>query len=49
MKVLRNLIFIALLGFVSPPLAANSRTSDTSSIVAGHARFEFLTASLVRM
>jgi alpha-glucosidase (family GH31 glycosyl hydrolase) len=50
MKVFRSMILIALVGFVSTPLASYARTQNTTTtIVAGNARFEFLTPSLVRM
>ena len=34
---------------VSQALAGNPRTESTTQVIAGHARFEFLTPSLVRM
>ena len=49
MNVFRNMLVIALVGFVSAPLVSYARTQNTSIIVAGNARFEFLTPSLVRM
>jgi alpha-glucosidase (family GH31 glycosyl hydrolase) len=50
MKVFRCMILVALFGFVSTPLVALARMqSSTTVVVAGHARFEFLTPSLVRM
>jgi alpha-glucosidase (family GH31 glycosyl hydrolase) len=49
MKVFRNMILVALVGFVSTPLSLYARTQSTSTVVAGDARFQFLTPSLVRM
>jgi alpha-glucosidase (family GH31 glycosyl hydrolase) len=49
MKVCRSMILFALVGFASTPLASYAQTSNTRIIVAGNARFEFLTPSLVRM
>ncbi|GGA32173.1 TIM-barrel domain-containing protein [Dyella nitratireducens] len=49
MKVFRSMLLMALVGFVSTPLVSYARTQNTTTIVAGNARFEFLTASLVRM
>jgi len=43
------MMLFALAGFVSTPLALYAQTQDTRIIIAGHARFEFLTPSLVRM
>lgn len=39
---------IALVGFVSTPLISHARTPATTTIVAGNARFQFLTPALVR-
>jgi alpha-glucosidase (family GH31 glycosyl hydrolase) len=49
MNMCRSMILFALIGFISPPLALHAQVRNTSSIVAGHARFQFLTPSLVRM
>ncbi|HUA79599.1 MAG TPA: TIM-barrel domain-containing protein, partial [Dyella sp.] len=49
MKAFGCTILAAFVGFVFTPLAAHARTSNTATIVAGDARFEFLTPSLVRM
>ena len=50
MNVFRRMLLIALAGLVSAPLVSHARTPNTTTaIVAGHARFEFLTPSLVRM
>lgn len=49
MNVFRCLILVALIGFMSAPLVSHARTPNTSVVVAGDARFEFLTPSLVRM
>ncbi|GLQ52006.1 TIM-barrel domain-containing protein [Dyella flava] len=49
MKVFRSILLFALVGFVSAPLASYAQTQSTSIVIAGDARFEFLTPSLVRM
>lgn len=49
MNMFRRMLLIALVGFVSTPLVSLARTQSTSIVVAGNARFEFLTSSLVRM
>lgn len=49
MRCFRRMLLVALTGFVSLPLVVNADTPSTSAVVAGHARFEFLTPSLVRM
>lgn len=49
MNVFRRMLLIALIGFVSAPPVSHARTQNTASIVAGNARFEFLTPSLLRM
>jgi alpha-glucosidase (family GH31 glycosyl hydrolase) len=46
MKWPHSLVLVALFSLVWMPLA---QAQDTSTVVAGHARFEFLTPSLVRM
>jgi alpha-glucosidase (family GH31 glycosyl hydrolase) len=49
MNVFHRMLLIALVGFVSTPLVSHARTQNTTAIVAGNARFEFLTPSLLRM
>lgn len=49
MNTFRRMLFVTLAGFVAAPLVAHARPQHTTTIVAGDARFEFLTASLVRM
>ncbi|WP_333679969.1 hypothetical protein [Dyella sp.] len=49
MNMVRRMLLITLVGFVSTPLVSHARTQGTTTIVAGNARFEFLTPSLLRM
>ncbi|RDS81733.1 DUF5110 domain-containing protein [Dyella monticola] len=49
MKRFRCLILVAFAAFVSTPLVAYTQTQSTTTVVAGDARFQFLTPSLVRM
>jgi len=49
MNMLRCVLLVGLFSFVSAPQVSFARTQHTSTVVAGNARFEFLTSSLVRM
>lgn len=49
MTFFRNAVLVTLTGFVLTPFAVHAGPPHTSTIVAGDARFEFLTPSLVRM
>ena len=49
MNRLRSMVFVALVGFVSAPISSYAGTQGTTTVVAGDARFQFLTPSLVRL
>ncbi|HTV86825.1 MAG TPA: TIM-barrel domain-containing protein [Dyella sp.] len=49
MKRFRSMVLVALVGLVSAPFLSYAGTPGTTTVVAGDARFQFLTPSLVRL